>query len=393
LMGHCRAATVGSILKSNAHPFSFPGVVGAMNGTFYGSFDGSNDFDTDSEAIFNNIDKAIGEGKDAIEVGLQNSMVYSPKFALTFINKKDSTLNFIRNKERPLHFTYIHDRKTLVWSSTSEMLECILDEVLGIPMHGWRKDDKDPVFTIKEHDLLKVVIGKAAGSATISSKKLTPKVGSAVSYTNPQASYYAGYMGDDDQWDDYVPGDSFKGTTGKSSKVLVKCDDGQYRTKEADARRKGEQTFRPPNTSTSGAANHNANGTVVINYGKGAHKTESTDLSTLDWLNDLVKADAVEAADRRLEKFLAVAFAQTGSKSDDNRPKSSFELKFRLTEGCSCCGTTIDIENHEEVSRVRWWSRESWACGDCYEYSSGDWVRCSIEDDWIEPGGTPVVVH
>src|SRR5690606_5675856 len=52
-IGHCRAATKGEIKVQNAHPFRFDHTIGVHNGTIHGSFKGSKDFETDSEALFN----------------------------------------------------------------------------------------------------------------------------------------------------------------------------------------------------------------------------------------------------------------------------------------------------------------------------------------------------
>src|SRR5690606_21890089 len=51
-IGHCRAATKGSVSVANAHPFAFENVVGVHNGTLKSSFKNSTLYDTDSEAIY-----------------------------------------------------------------------------------------------------------------------------------------------------------------------------------------------------------------------------------------------------------------------------------------------------------------------------------------------------
>lgn len=384
LMGHCRAATIGFVNRKNAHPFSFKNVVGAMNGTFYGTFPSSELYETDSEAIFFNINKAIEEGRDPIE-GINDSMVYTPKFALTYVNKKDNTINFIRNSERPLHFAYIKNRQTLVWSSTSEHLEFVLDEIEEVPYTGWKQNDKD-CFTLKEHDLLSITIGKPATKTSLVGKEIKKKVwtGAGNSYSNPMTEYY---MGMGYEYDGYDNDDT---VSNGSSKVLMKCPDGQYRSKEAE--RKRLDTFRTPNTGsgTSGTSSGKKDNSSAS--GKSVKRKETgRDLSTLSWLK-AAEADSEEEQSKRLEKFERAALAKTDSRSDLNRPQSVYELKHQLKCGCMACGKDIDPDDYEEVSRIRWWSREAWACGDCYEFSDGDWVRCSIEDNW-DPVPKSIAIH
>lgn len=120
LIGHNRYATTGKINKKNAHPFELDGVVGAHNGTLNNKWNllDHNDFDTDSEALFNHID--VKGLKDAIETA-------KGAYALTWFDKEKNTINFLRNKERPLFFTFSEDRKKIYWASEKWMLEGVLE--------------------------------------------------------------------------------------------------------------------------------------------------------------------------------------------------------------------------------------------------------------------------
>lgn len=382
-VGHCRAATKGSVSHNNAHPFVFQNVSGVMNGTFNGSFKNSDMFETDTEAIYFNINKSIADNDGDFVPGLQDSFTYDANFALTFINRKTNTLNFIRGgngQMRPLHFTYLSGRTTLIWSSTSEMLEFIVNDIMGIKASGWKVSDEDPVWTLNKYDLYQIQLGKPASAGKLFHTNLEDVSYTYVSgnsYTNPQSQYYYG-LG----YDDYVDGDNEP--TGKSSKSLIKCSDGQYRSREAERKRLAG-TFpnspgRVPNTG-----NHSG---VFGSSGRNKKGGSGNDLSTLSWLQSSVKEEEgkTERSATEEERFEAIAMAKTNSKSDMNRPQSTHELKYRLKEGCMSCGNEVNPDDLEEVARVRWWSREAYACGDCYEFSDGDWVRCSIEDDWTEQG-------
>ncbi len=119
LIGHNRSATVGSINRQNAHPFDFEHIVGVHNGTLRnkGELESHADFGTDSEALFYNLDK------------------YSPKevipkvdgaYALVWYDKRDTTINFLRNSERPMFLAMSEDKKFLYWASEAGMLDFVL---------------------------------------------------------------------------------------------------------------------------------------------------------------------------------------------------------------------------------------------------------------------------
>jgi predicted glutamine amidotransferase len=121
IIGHNRAGTIGAKTKYNAHPFIFDEVFGAHNGTVdYASKNRmikGGEFQTDSEAIFNNI--AI-EGIDATLPKLDGA------WALVFVDRDKNTLNMIRNDKRPLFYAYGKDKKQLFWSSEVGLLMWVL---------------------------------------------------------------------------------------------------------------------------------------------------------------------------------------------------------------------------------------------------------------------------
>ncbi len=121
IIGHNRFATVGAKTVENAHPFQFPNIVGAHNGTLdkwaLRQLEAADKFGTDSEALYHNID--LHGVKKAISS-------VSGAWALTYFDKTDNTINLLRNKERPLYYTYTADRETLFWASESYMLDWIL---------------------------------------------------------------------------------------------------------------------------------------------------------------------------------------------------------------------------------------------------------------------------
>lgn len=121
LMGHCRAATVGSVRVSNAHPFEFDNYVGAHNGTLdYSARRGLEDhlyYDTDSEALIANIDS---KGVPDVIRDMEGA------WALSLANKENGTLEFIRNNKRDLCFCFNKSGQALFWASEADFLRFVL---------------------------------------------------------------------------------------------------------------------------------------------------------------------------------------------------------------------------------------------------------------------------
>lgn len=117
LLGHNRWATVGSVNKANAHPFECEGLIGTHNGTLSfmsrQAIDKGNEYGTDSEALFNSIDKH----------GVEHTMgLVEGAWALVWYDFEEDSLNFLRNKERTLYYTFSKDRKVMFWGSEHILL-------------------------------------------------------------------------------------------------------------------------------------------------------------------------------------------------------------------------------------------------------------------------------
>lgn len=122
ILGHNRYATQGKITRKNAHPFLFSNIVGCHNGTvsefqLKGLKKSPDDYGTDSECILANINDyplkdVIGEIDGA--------------WALVWYDNRDGTLNFLRNFQRDLYYTYSLDRQAIFWASETGFLESAL---------------------------------------------------------------------------------------------------------------------------------------------------------------------------------------------------------------------------------------------------------------------------
>lgn len=120
LIGHNRAATRGVVKQSNAHPFHIGAFLGVHNGTLHGQhkLPDYHDFEVDSENIIHSFDK-IGE-KETLEL-------LHGAYALVWWNGRDKTVNFARNKERPMFMCVTKDAKVIFFASEKGMLQMAMD--------------------------------------------------------------------------------------------------------------------------------------------------------------------------------------------------------------------------------------------------------------------------
>jgi predicted glutamine amidotransferase len=115
IIGHNRYATQGVVNRKNAHPFEFDKLVGVHNGTLTNKYrlDESHKYPVDSENLYFHMDKH----------GVLNTIpIIQGAWSLVWWNKEECTLNFLRNKERPMFIAFSKDEKVLFWASEAWMI-------------------------------------------------------------------------------------------------------------------------------------------------------------------------------------------------------------------------------------------------------------------------------
>ncbi len=126
-IGHNRAATRGGVSSSNAHPYQFDHIIGAHNGTLdtegWLALDEilGEKYPVDSMSIFAAIAKV---GVEEVIPKLPEGKDYQTgAWSLVWYDQHDGTLNFLRNKHRPLWYAFNEELDRIFWASEWEMID------------------------------------------------------------------------------------------------------------------------------------------------------------------------------------------------------------------------------------------------------------------------------
>lgn len=120
VIGHNRFATQGAVNKRNAHPFEFDTLVGVHNGTLHNKHQllDSAQFQVDSENLYHHMEQ---KGIDSLMSTMRGA------WSLVWWDKGEETLNFLRNKERPMWIVWNESETVLMAASEAPMLDLILN--------------------------------------------------------------------------------------------------------------------------------------------------------------------------------------------------------------------------------------------------------------------------
>lgn len=172
-IGHNRAATMGAVIDSAAHPFQHDHITLVHNGTLEFDTNLEGNFETDSEEIAYTMSR-FGE-KETLER-------INGAFALVWWNGEDYSLNFARNNDRPFSYCVSKDESYLFWASESAMLSWILKrnrithQSIMIPNPG-------------QHFKVDMSDGKVDMSQRITSTPFREYIAPKKAYSYPQTGY------------------------------------------------------------------------------------------------------------------------------------------------------------------------------------------------------------
>lgn len=136
-MGHNRAATRGGISNANAHPFQVDHIIGTHNGTLTLNSTRQLEkalgqtFPVDSLALFAAIARlGIEETMALCETG---TTYHDGAWSLVWIDRNQGSLNFLRNKHRPMYYAFTEDYKRIIWGSEYEIIRSALTIGENVP--------------------------------------------------------------------------------------------------------------------------------------------------------------------------------------------------------------------------------------------------------------------
>lgn len=181
-IGHNRAATRGGVTTSNAHPFQIDHITGAHNGTLClrscKALEEALDekYNVDSELLFAAIAK-LGV-KKTIELCYEGKESTTGAWAIVWHDANDGSLNFLRNKHRPLFMAWEENFHRMFWASEWWMIR----EVIASSNAGYKiytkpsaiKGQRIGYFSFEENIHYKFDLVELA-SAAEDKKKPKPK--------------------------------------------------------------------------------------------------------------------------------------------------------------------------------------------------------------------------
>jgi len=207
-IGHNRAATVGGVTDSTAHPFHHGDIIGVHNGTLdYGWAKtlGVKGFNVDSDALIWHIN----------EYGIEATVKkVEGAFAIVYYDFESDTINMIRNSKRPLYYAQLAGEKEtrIAYASEELMLAWLVHKSDGTQAK-WVKEVPEGVLISFDLTTMEMTQRKL---------ELAPEVSY---YPGPFRNNYGkttSYSGSSGAWGNRnVPGRNLLATTGCAVGDLV----------------------------------------------------------------------------------------------------------------------------------------------------------------------------
>lgn len=226
---HNRAATSGAKTDEEAHPFSYPNVIGVHNGTVraWRYHLDSSDASMDSMAIMEAL-SGTDDGTMESAAGVLTDLE-SGAYSLVWYDFRAQQLRFARNKDRPMWM--LQDSMRNIWfGSERRMLEWALTRASRRLERCW---------SIKPHHIIGLPLNDGPVEVHDYTKDLpAPATYTAPNYSYPNYNYWrGGHWGSgygslddpDDVWDQVGAG-HYRKTYGQHERVLSPLSSRQYIT-------------------------------------------------------------------------------------------------------------------------------------------------------------------
>jgi hypothetical protein len=123
-MGHNRAATSGGATSASAHPFQAGTVTLIHNGTLWQDWKLPEHPETDVDSA--KICQAFATREPTEKCRTEILEALDGDYALVWHDRRDNTMNFARNENRPLSFARVWGEDAIVYASEEHMLRFLL---------------------------------------------------------------------------------------------------------------------------------------------------------------------------------------------------------------------------------------------------------------------------
>lgn len=362
LMGHTRWGTIGKNIIENAHPFVTDKYLGMMNGTVWEQFEGSEQYGTDSEGLYNTATtKGLIPTLEHI-----NEECWDPQYALQMLDMEDWKFKFIRNNQRPLWFTVIANGQTLVWSSTLPTLKwAIMQHKQHAMREQWVTENaehlifdqfnkaSDPYFQLKPDVLLEFTLDKHVRNAEFSK--------------HPMPSYdYSGYVhggkgqsaGNFTGRTQPVTGIGFTNTNNTGLKTLLK---GQG---DKEVAKQILRTLRENRSASDDNQQQKKNG-------KPSHQKNGHDTGTTSSHSSTESADLITTKPETKGLF-------QNYRGFGNKVYRKKHVLAAMEKGCSTCNVSYPNDEYE-IANAKWIAPYLFSCTSCQSKWTEDELKVFAE--------------
>lgn len=363
LLGHNRAATAGSVVAKNAHPFTFNNLTGVHNGTLTDMTQlDYHSTPVDSERLYYHLERN----------GVQDTINKAQgAYALVWLDADKGTLNFLRNKDRPFHYIVSKDGKKCMFASERGQLLHMLDKHKLANFNGeltQKPFDFNDIVELEPYVHVTIAIPNDWSALKIGTREMEepdfPK-----GYGARPHGYY-------DDWDSFAP--TVPATVSKKkSNNIIALPKKEDKNGELAAYSLHETIYFTMDEVKTNRYNQEYSTGVTLN---GEEVEVRVYLQQRMGLKEEVGKDKIFTG--QINKyphgdclFVSAHTVIVEDSVPDEPEKEEIYLGFQkqeltraqmftlLQRGCSWCGDCVPIDDH--VGNISWSDKDTYVCNDC----------------------------